>query len=259
MKANAIVRIVIYSLVILLLVGILLAGLGIGSLTFHIGAGSGTVVENEASVNAEGVKNLTIDWAAGSIRIETAETDTITFREASSDNTEYRMTYQLSGNTLKLSYGMTGISIGLISIPSKDLVITVPVGWICKKLEIDGASLSIDISGIVVDSIDLDGASNDLEFSGSVAEADIDGASNSVTLNCIDRPSRIELDGASCDLMLTLPKGCGFAVQMDGLSCDFHSNLSCTGSGGDYSYGDGYCKINADGISCDVTVNESEL
>lgn len=258
MKANAIARIVIYSLLILIFTSILLAGIGIGGLTFHISSGNGTVVENEASVSADGIKNLEINWASGSVKIETAETDRITFRETSSSDSKYRMTYQLSGNTLKLNYGTTGISISLISIPSKDLIITVPHGWICKKLEIDGASLSIDISGIIVDTMDLDGASNELEFSGSLAEADIDGASNSVTLICANRPSRIDLDGASCDLNLTIPKGCGFAVQMDGLSCDFHSDLNCTGSGGEYHYGDRYCKINADGISCDITVNESE-
>lgn len=258
MKANAIARIVIYSLLILIFAGILLAGIGIGSLTFHIDSGSGTVVKNEASVNAENVKNLEIDWAAGSIRIETADTDIITFRESADGDIEHPMTYQVTGNTLKLDYRTTGIVIGWISTPNKDLIITVPHGWICKKMEIDGASLSIDISGIIVDTMDLDGASNDLEFSGSLAEADIDGASNSVTLVCANRPSRIDLDGASCDLNLTIPKGCGFTVQMDGLSCDFHSDLNCTGSGGNYHYGDRYCKINADGISCDITVNESE-
>lgn len=258
MKANAIVRIVIYALIIVLLTGILLAGLGIGMFTFRIGTATGTVVENEASVSADAVKKLEIDWAAGSIRIETAETDTISFCEITSDNTEYRMTYQLSGDTLKLSYGTTSISIGFISIPSKDLIITVPTGWSCKELEIDGASLSVNINGISIDNLDLDGASNDLEFRGGIKKAEIDGASNSVTLICTDRPGQIDMDGASCELTLTLPKDCGFNVQMDGLSCDFHSDLHYTGSGGDYTFGDRYCTINVDGISCDVTINESE-
>ena len=131
MKANAIARIVIYSLLILIFAGILLAGIGIGGLTFHIDSGSGTVVENEASVSADGIKNLEINWASGSVKIESAETDRITFRETSSSDSKYRMTYQLSDNTLKLNYGTTGISISLISIPSKDLIITVPHGWIC--------------------------------------------------------------------------------------------------------------------------------
>lgn len=260
MKTNAIIRIVIYALVILILLGILCACLGIGVLTIDLGLGSsGTYVEGEASVSAGQIRDLEIEWASGSIRIVTADTDTITFSESGQSNEQYRMTYEQSDDTLHLSYGSSqGIQIGLVSIPSKDLTITVPKDWVCGELEIDAASVDISISGLTVTKLDLDGASNQLTFSGSVEKLDCDGASNDIELICSNNPSQIDMDGASCDLDLTLPQGCGFRAELDGLSCDFYSALDYKTTNGCHSYGDESCRVNVDGVSCNVTIRESE-
>lgn len=260
MKGNAIARIILYSILALILLGILCAFLLADFFKFSLSIGnSGTVVETEASVAAADVKCIEIDWAAGSISLNIADTDRITFTETAPENAKYKMTYDVSGDTLKLSYGNGDISIGFgnWSFPGKDLVITVPRDWVCEELEIDGAALTIGIHHLTVEKIDLDGASNNLEFVGSLKYADIDGASNHIRLECTNRPNSIDLDGVSCSLELILPENCGFWVQMSGLSCDFHSELAYTSDGGSYSYGDRQCQVNADGVSCDITVSES--
>ncbi len=255
MKSNAIIRIVLYSLVILLLSGILLLGLGIGQYSFQFRSESGTVVNGTASVSADSIRNLEIDWAAGDIHILTAQTEQITIQESGANDTRYQMTYDLQGDALKLSYNASYIGFG--SMPSKDLTLTVPEDWKCEGLEIDGAALSIRISNLSVEELDLDGAANELNFTGKLGSADIDGASNKITLVCQDRLQQIDMDGVSCKLELTLPKDCGFQAELDGLSSAFRSDLPFTKRDGQYEYGDGYCKISADGISCQVTVKEA--
>lgn len=254
MKANAITRIVIYSILILLLVGILCACLGLGQLSFRIGK-MGTYVYGDASLKASDISGLSIDWAAGTIRITTADTDTITFSEEGETDDD-RMTYWMEGGTLHISYS-TGIRIGFTSTPSKDLNVTVPKDWVCSELEIDGAALDIHTSDTQIGTLELDGASNNLNVTGSINKLDCDGASNVITISCTQRPSQIDMDGASCKLDLTLPKGCGFWVEMDGLDCDFDSRLPYQTRDEAHSYGDEYCRIDVDGISCKVNIEEA--
>lgn len=259
MKSNAIVRIVIYSLVILLLIGLLLAGMGIGSYVISLGSGSGeTVTGKTGTVRADQVKDLEIEWAAGSITIQTGETDEITFSESGNFSEDQAMAYELKGDTLKLQYSKATVQIGFVSIPSKDLVITVPKDWVCQELELDGASLEMDINGLTIGQLDIDGASNTVTMNGIVNQLDCDGASCEITLNTVETPSRISIDGASCQVNLTLPEDCGFRVEVEGLSCSFHSDFTANYSNGRYTYGDERCYITADGLSCEVNIYKAK-
>lgn len=259
MKGNAITRIVLYSILVLVLVAVLFVGLLADGFMFNLGGDDGTVVDHEVSLDADSIRKLEIDWASGAVTINVVDTDHITFRETAPENSKYKMSYDVSDDTLELNYGTGGISIGFgnFSMPNKDLVITVPRDWLCEQLEIDGASLTIGIRHLTVEKIDLDGASNVLEFLGSVKQMDIDGASNNIRLTCESHPTLIDIDGASCELELILPKNCGFAVSMEGLSCDFNSDLDYTTKNGQHIYGNGHTNVNVDGISCDVTISES--
>lgn len=260
MKRNAIARIIIYSILALVLTGILLGFLFEEIYLLDYDADDGTVVTGEVSIDADSIQKLEINWAAGAVNINTDDTDQITFRESAPENSKYQMVYNVHGNTLELNYSSRGgISIGFgnHSIPSKDLTITVPQDWVCEQIEIDGASLIINIQHLTMEKLDMDGAANNLGFVGSVEQVDVDGASNNIHLNCENHPTLIDIDGASCDLDVILPKGCGFAVDMEGLSCDFHSDLDYTTKNGQHIYGNGHTNINVDGISCDVTISES--
>lgn len=259
MKRNAIARIVIYSILAVVLTGVLLVGILADNLSFDFGSSGGTTVESEVSMDAKDIKNLDIDWACGAVTINVADTDQITFKETAPENCKYKMTYDVSGSTLALDYGSKiAIGFGNNSMPRKDLEITVPRDWACEQIEIDGASLNISIKHLTVEKIDLDGAANRLEFLGSVENVDVDGASNSLLMNCESHPILIDIDGASCELNLILPMGCGFAVDMEGLNCEFNSDLDYTTKNGQHIYGNGHTNVNVDGLSCDVTISESD-
>lgn len=258
MKTNAIVRIVIYSLVLLLLTGVLLGGIGIGSFTFQLGIGDGEYITGEGSVAAAEIENLEIDWASGNIRIVTDDTDRITFTEEGTATEEQRMTYTQSGSTLRISHSKPVIQIGFVSIPTKDLTITVPKDWECKELELDGASMDVSVAGLKIDKFEINGASINIDHTGSFRSLSCDGASCEMNMLCLDKPEKVDIDGASCSLTLTLPQDCGFQVEMDGLSCDFESDLAYTHENGSYVYGDRHCRIAADGLSCEIEIKKGQ-
>lgn len=253
MKTNAIIRIIIYSLVILLLVGLLLTCLGIGTFMFNIHTG-GTFNEGTGSVNTDSVKNLEINWAAGSVTIVTdANADTISFTESGDFDDEKAMAYSVKDGTLTLDYSKPNFAIGLINTPSKDLLITVPTGWICDQIEINGAALKVDISGIHVSKLQLDGAAMELEFDGSLQELDVDGAACELNVSTT-YADLFEIDGAACELNLTISDNCGMLIQTDGIACDVESNVAFSMKNGEYLYQNGRCKVDIDGIGCQLNI-----
>lgn len=254
MKTSAIIRIVLYSLVAVLLIGLLLAGLGIGSFIFQIDSGNHAYTTGGGSVEAAEVTSIRINWASGSVILQTGDTDQIRFEESGNFSEEYAMVYEVKNGKLKLEYAKPRFAIGFGSIPSKDLVITVPESWICEELELDGAALQVEIRELSVQDLDIDGAACEVSFLGSLDRLSCDGAACELNITCRNRPQEFDLDGASCQLDLTIPDGCGFQVRMDGLSCHFRSDAEYTVSNKTYLYGDQHCRIDADGVSCEVTV-----
>jgi hypothetical protein len=254
MKRNAIIRIVIFTMIALTLTGILVAGLTEDMFGFEISGG--IEVNYEASVEAEGTEKIEINWAAGAVRIKRENVDRIIFREVAEGTIQKKMVYRYTGNTLELNYGGKYSSIG--SAQEKDLIVIVPLNWSGTSIQINGAALTIDIVDITVDELEMDGADCVLNFQGSVDKVSVDGASAQVKLDCSNRISQIEMDGASCKLDVTLPAGCGFRVDMDGLGCKFNSDLAGIAQNDHYSYGDQQCKIEVDGLSCEVSISAAE-
>lgn len=290
MKTNAIVRIVLFSIAIVILLGILLIGLGFGLFMVDTNSGfsittsdqvlpvAGDGTTSYGAVSADDIREIEIEWAAGSITIEPSDTDEIHITESDVHNDKYRMVYKQNGSTLKIQFCEDDSIWGGISIGgsiSKDLVIYVPQDFTLDALEIDAASTNVNVTNLhiqevefdgasgscifddcTVDKLDMDTTSGDVEFNGAVRVIDFDGASANLNLYLTDTPSSIEVDTASGDLDLTLPADCGFTVSMDALSSDFYSDFPTTIQGKNYVYGDGSCRININAMSGEVIIRE---
>lgn len=254
MKRNAIARIIIYSVIILLLTGILVTALGLGAFMFRVDSGSGTTIEDEFSVDASGINKIDIDWAAGSVDIQVADTDQITIREVLPENSIHKMTYNISGTTLELDYGATLIGFGNWSTQKKDLIVTVPQDWLCRELEIDGAAVKVSVNGLVADDIQLDGAAMELDFVGTFRQLTCDGAGCSLNITAVTAPDHISLDGAGCELKVILPEDCGFTVYAEGLGIHVDSDVKTYYENGGYHYGNGHCRMDAEGMGCVVGI-----
>lgn len=255
MKANAITRIVIYSIVILLLSSLLFLFLGIGALDLDIGL-SDNYTTGDGFKEANKVQKLKIDWAAGSVNIYAIDTNKVSFSESSSSSSSQEMAYKFQNDTLYLSYKKPSLQLGFIFLPSKNLNIYVPWDWDCESIEINAASVTVNIKNVNVSSIELDGASNEVNFQGSFHELSCNGAANRITASCTNVPDEISLDGACIELDLKLPENAAFQVAMDGLSSTFSSDFETYLSDNGYTHGIGGCEIDANGISSKIQIRK---
>lgn len=231
MKANPIARIIIYSIVIILLLGILLGALGVGNIFNRKFLGDDSGVHS-GSITAQGITDLSIDWAAGSITIVAGDIQEIQFTETG--DRKYSMQYEIDDRELQISYSDNVVARG--SAPEKDLTITVPKDWICNELELDVAGVEVDISGFTTRNINCDGAGVDMD------------------LALVSGPVKIDIDGVGCDIDIHCPEKLGFLVETEGLGCEFNSNVEHTSFAGSYYYGNKDCQLYVDGLGCSINI-----
>ena len=231
MKTNAIIRIVIFSLVIVVLAGILVGGIAwqnrgygwISLLDHHTEDVSPTAAEHHEDVShtkgedhdhissaqstSEKIDRLSIDWASGSITIQPGDTDEILYEETGDFDSANAMVAKVSGSKLTIQYCKDGSFLkGGFSFGGslhKDLTITVPRDWVCRELEIDVASADLDIREMTIQEFDFDGASGRCTLTNcAVGEMSLDTASGDVTFS--GTLDTLDCDSASAKLQLEL-------------------------------------------------------
>ena len=277
MKRNAIFRIVLFSLAIVILSGILLAGLLAGQFMFNTETFVGETIIEMSSLPASKIRNLDIDWAAGSITIQPDDVDDITIAESETSDENNKMIWKQSGDTLSIEFCKTRVFVGISTDFSKELVITVPRDWECDELDIDSAAAEVIVCDVhinevsldgaagqcsfvncVVDAMSVDTASGDVEFNGTLNTLDFDAASAKCTLNLSNTPRQIDVDTMSGDLNIALPANTGFTASLEGMSSSFNSEFPTTSVNGSYTFGDGSCRINVDAMSANVNILKGE-
>lgn len=293
MKTNAIVRIVILSIVFIVLLGILLAGIGLKGFlerkdtsvrweASHSPSASDGEQMSEMYTTTSQIREIEIQWVLGTITIEAGDVDQVVYQETPVSDSRYRMVTKASSDELKiqycsenvgLSFSMFGTEINVV----KDLTITVPKDMTLESLEIEAASAEVIIRGLTIDEVSLDTASGKCELEGCrIGELDVDTASGDIrfngSLNVLDfdaasaefegrfdnTPRRIKMDSLSGDIDITLPSDAGFTVSMDAMSSGITSDFETVIRNGDYICGNGYCQIEYSGMSGDITIRKGE-
>ena len=220
MKHNAILRIILWSVVIVLLLGILGSVL-LGSAVFKMYKSSSVAVtptvetkeadyiidapkesilvpqNTEAStpaqvntqddvttVPAAGIRELEINWVSGNILIQTADVAEIQITESGAANADCEMQVQTKGEKLSIAFSKGTekfLGFGLHGELSKDLTITVPQNWECQDLEIDVASAKVDVQNLTVWDLEFNGASGECNFTDCTVDSlDVNTASGDV-------------------------------------------------------------------------------
>ena len=296
MKNNAIVRIVIWSIVLLVLSGTLtglilderyLSDYTPAAAMFAVpqetvtGVPPVQVLANEKALTfSPDVREIEINWVAGDIIITEKDVEEITVSESDVTDERYALQYQLRGTKLEILFSeeslMDGFGISLAGDLRKDLYIEVPKNWNGNSIEIDAASTNIEMHNITLRELDIDGASGtcdfqnctigeldvdaasgDIYYLGNLDRLDLDGASASFTADLQNTPSRIDMDSMDGKLDIALPEDCGFTVTMEGLNTSLSSDFHGTEmKNKSHVYGDGRCRINVDGMSCTVNIRK---
>lgn len=286
MKRNAIVRIVLWSIALVVLLSILFAGFYIpGALSRVRRASSGDPgdyqeIEGKGfTLDAASVRDIEVEWAVGSIVIQPMNIEEIYIAEEGPKQSSNPMVWNVRDGKLSVQYRKDPVRISVFGmdaeLESKDLIIQVPHSWQCNSLEIEAASATVEIQDLTirkmefdgasgscnfrnctVETLDLDTASGDVLFLGSLNRLDCDAVSADITLALTDVPHAVDLDGVSGDLNITLPENAGFTVTMDTMSGEFVSDFETVNRNGSYVAGDGSCRIDVDGMSGSVEIRK---
>lgn len=286
MKTNAIVRIVIWSIVLLVLIGVLGAGLLFDLYSFDqkdvswtapmVTPGSGDSQRYDYTLsNKTLITEIDIQWAAGNITIQPGNVDQVQFWEQGVDEAKHQLVYSHKGNKLTIQYQEKQVKIGIESTVSKDLTVIVPENWMGESIEIDAASAQVHMTDITlqelsldsasgmgffenctIGELDIDTASGDIEFIGALQSLDFDAMSAKLTAVLTNLPRSLDMDTMSGDMELTLPADCGFTVSSDGISSRFESEFDTQTQEDRHVYGDGSCRIDISAMSGNVCIHK---
>ena len=249
MKTNAIIRIIIWSIVIVLLLGILVTVGMFGLYRYDVE----TVVNNVAvdrgelkleeelpaataiisledtfSMPADEINEIEINWAAGSILIMPYDVEDIEISESDVSDPKYVMECYQKGKKLIINFSDEnrynfGFGITINDNLSKDLTILVPRDWELDTLEIDAASAKLEVCDMTIQDVEIDTASGVCEFENcNVDTIDIDTASGDVkfvgSLNILD------CDAASANIVAIL-SNTPSRMDLDSMSGDLDITL----------------------------------
>lgn len=273
MKGKAIARIVLFSMIALVLLCVLLAGLGLSSFAKPVSSQIVSVQStgSEYEFALEEVSGLAISWASGDIDIQPADQDTVTVSEERSGGSS--MVVRHRGSTLEIESGENKWRLGGGKSTQKDLSVRVPRDWLCQSLEISAAAAGIWVDGLPITNVVLNTASGDctftdctvekmqvntvsgdLDYSGVLKKLELNGASADCNLWLSDAPAAIEMNTASGDLNLTLPDNCGFTLDRSSLSGAFQSDFATTTENDKIVCGDGTCQITFSSLSGNINI-----
>lgn len=198
MKKSAIARIVIWSVVAVVLTGIL-----IGTLIFRENPNAPIIFGEEqgykyesadeytvgpSKLPAESITSISVDWISGNVFVLAYDGDTVIIEEASHDDIEeeYALRWRVKENTLYIKPCKSTNSWNLANkIPKKDLFVYIPeaLAVTMDRIKVDTASAWISVTGITANEIDTTTASGDtwLEKCGAI-DINIENVSGYVNL-----------------------------------------------------------------------------
>lgn len=284
MKNNAIVRIILLSLAIVILTCILVGVLFLNHFTFIsdpiIDTKEDTMeLDIRSTMDASTIHGLEIEWANGHIIVDAVSgTNEITIHETSKSSENYPTVWSISEDTLYIGFAQEVFEfpdVGFHESITKDLVVLVPADWNCEELSIESASADVVIQNLTIGEAEFSSASGTVKMENcSVRELDVKTASGDVTFNGTlnqlnyaamsasfqgyihNVPQSIEAESMSGNLDLHLPNDCGFTMTGTSTSGHFNSDFEVTNNNNQMTHGDGQCEIKVTTMSGNVNIHK---
>lgn len=289
MKTSAVIRIVIWSLVALILTGVLVSGVVLkgawgSSDDFSIGF-TGTVYSGEYNIGGgsvtEPINAVEVHWVSGKIDIAVYDGEATVIGENAIDDEDYRLRYRVENGILTVHSEKSGFSFGVIKRPKKELTIKIPRAFAqdIRELKINSVSAEINISGLAVSQtvevdtvsgkvtaedltaacLECDTVSGGIKASGAIESFDLDSTSGSAEIVTSVPLKKLETDTVSGNVTVIIPENSGFELEFDTVSGDIDCEFPLTKKNGKHIYADGSAKLEADSTSGDFTVKKYEF
>lgn len=260
MRKSARNRIIIWSIVSVLLIGLLMVGIiGIrnyGALNFKLFSFSNDDLDKMSTGSAEfdknEVKSIDINWTSGTVEIKNGNTNKVEISENMSydENSDNAMRWSLDDGKLKIydSKNAFGFHWFSFSMSPKKLTVTLPESISLDEFDISSASADFTAESINADTLDIETASGKItvdSFEGK--KADINTASGTIDLNRVlaedvdvetisgectvtGKIEKLNVSGVSSVLNLTVGKN-NSEINVETVSGNVNINTNCDESG----------------------------
>lgn len=275
MNRNAFARLVIYSIITVILIGVLVTGLNWNGFDWDADS-AGQTVTGTASVDASSIKRICIEWVDGTVDVRAAQQDTITFSETNGE--KLCMVYSFKGDTLVIRYNKESLKLGInIKTPDKRLTVHVPQDWIADEIEISAVSANITVDLPEVRETEIESVSGDIsiryERSGEISLTTVSGQTafegicndlecSSVSGECnvklLGSAKEIRMNSISGGLEIVLDGQSGFTAQLDSVSGSISSDFPTSITGQAHTYGDGSIRIEAETVSGGIRIRNAQ-
>ncbi|MBQ9316139.1 MAG: helix-turn-helix domain-containing protein [Atopobiaceae bacterium] len=239
---------------------------------------------NEVFVDVGQVESLDIDWAAGPVNVvvmDDVDEDglgvIVTEEYLDEESARVPMRVDVEHGELSVSYAEAG-TFGLHIDKGKALTVRLPQslatslrsvecdlasgslemgGLVCQTLGLELASGTMDVTDVVADKLDVDVASGKAKVAGTFAQlVEMDVASGELRVTSDVVPGDTDIDVASGNAVLELPAGSSFKAAVDKDSGTFQMDFEATRQGDVYTVGKGGNVVRVDIASGSVRIRE---
>ena len=221
---------------------------------------------------ADRVDSLDLEWVSGKMDVYAAEGDTVRLVERSDKGIYDNEALQWSVKDGELKVRWTDSRLAPATmLNSKDLAVYLPAAaWdelsfetvsadltvhdalICRELDLDTTSGTVDVRDAAADELNIGSVSGSAAVSGAFREVKTESVSGGVSLVLTSAAEEIKMNSVSGAQTLALPEDCGFTLKFDSVSGTLDSALALTAQNGTYRSGDGGCKIEVETVSGDL-------
>lgn len=202
-----------------------------------------------ASLPADGIREIEIEWIAGEVEIECYDGSEIVFSETSAEQLSERQTmrYLVKDGELEIRCCESKT----VQLPEKTLTVQIPASLIVDELEADVVSASLTARGVQAREIKLESVSGNICADGLTAEKlQIDTVSGIAEILRCDVARKLKIDTVSGNAAMQLAASAtGFTLKFDTVSGSVHCDVPVTTSRKSMVYGDGSLEIEMESVS----------
>lgn len=267
-RQSAIIRIIAWSIAAIALIVVLILGmtrrLGISSFT-SFGFSGYTYSNGDkykaggASIDADKVDELEIDWMSGDVHVEANDGSTVQFEEKNEKRLKEneKLHYYNDHGTLKIEFKKSErkfFSTGGFK-KEKELIVRIPRKEL-DSISVDTVSADITVSGITAESLTIDTTSGDTKVDGKFQEIELDTVSGEFLAELLNCPEELKTDSVSGDLTVRIPDNEGFTYKKDSVSGSFNCDFNVNQKEDRGTYKNGDASFSFDTVSGDISIEK---
>lgn len=289
MKQNALIRILVWTFVMVVLIAALAMGVGgfsFASIGSTINTGFSTsfqyddpssYIAGDASVSASQIRQLDVSWVAGGVDIEVYDGTKITFTESASRQLESHevLRYRVKGDKLTIQY-CESTRLSFNNMPEKRLTVRIPATIALQSLGIENVSsdITVDGGGLTINQVDIETVNGQVTVDniigkelqvetvngtvtihGAFSEVDAEGVNGRQTFALAGDLKRLDVESITGSIDVLLPESIGFTARLDTVTGSLASDYAQVSGRYEAKHGDGKATLDFETVGGSVTIH----